>query len=177
MEVGLVGRAVAEEGDRHVALALRRERRARRRGDRSADDSEAADQAVLEVDHVHRSRPAAADPTRRSAEHLSRERLGISVLSRARAVAAVGPCDRVVRLERRADADGDGLLPRGQMRRPVHLALQEQALDLVLEQADREHPTQVFRGRLKPAGLIPWARSVCVPPSTHIVRSNRSVND
>ena len=58
-------------------------------GDAAADDAEAADEPVLEVDHVHRARAAAADPGR-APEHLGRERLGVGALRERVAVAAVG---------------------------------------------------------------------------------------
>ena len=148
MEVPLIRRAVAEERDRHPALALRRDPGAGRCSDAAADDSEAAHETVLEIDHVHRPRPAAADP-RDAAEHLGRQRLGISSLRERVPVSAVGPGHVVVRLERRANPDGDSLLPRGQMRGPVHLSLQKQALDVLLETPDEAHAAvaiEVLRG-------------------------------
>ena len=66
VEVPLVRGAVAEEGDRDPALALRGDRGPGGRGDAAAHDPEAAHEAVLEVDHVHRARAAAADPGRRA---------------------------------------------------------------------------------------------------------------
>ena len=140
-------------------------RRAGGGGDAAAHDAEAADEAVLEVDHVHRPGAAAADPGG-AAEHLGRERLGIGALRQGVPVAAVGPGHVVVRLERRADAHRDGLLPGGQVRRAVHLALQEQAVDLLLEAADEAHPAvaiEVFGGRL--AGLVlPLVGALCLCP-------------
>jgi hypothetical protein len=154
VEVPLVRGAVAEERHRHPALPLRRDGRARRGGDAAAHDAEAAHEPMLEVDHVHRPGAPAADPGG-ATQHLGRQRLGIGSLCERVAVAAVGPGRVVVRLERRADADRDGLLTRGQMRRAVDVALQEQALNLLLEATDEAHPAvalQVVSGRL--AGLI-----------------------
>jgi hypothetical protein len=153
-------------------LALRRHRRPRRRGDAPAHDPETTHEAVLEVDHVHRPRAAAADPGG-AAEHLGRERLRIGALRQGMPVAAVGAGHVVVRLERRAYAHRDGLLPGGQVRRAVHLALQEQALDLLLEPANEAHPAvaiEVLRGRLAglvlplagALGLCPRHRSHCI---------------
>ena len=111
VEVRLVGGAVAEERDRDVAGALRRQRGAGRGADRPADDAEAADQAVLEVDDVHRAGAPAADAGR-AAEHLGGEPLGVGAERQRVAVAAVGAGDPVAVGERRADADRDRLLAR-----------------------------------------------------------------
>jgi hypothetical protein len=53
VEVALVRGAVPEEADRDSSLLLGRQTGPQPGGDRAADDPVAADQAVLEVDHVH----------------------------------------------------------------------------------------------------------------------------
>ena len=165
MEVRLVRRAIAEERNRDLALTLRRDPGAGGGGDAAADDAEAADEAVRQVDHVHGPRAPAADPGHPT-EHLGRERFGVRSLRERVPVAAVGASHVVVGLERRADPDGNGLLARGQVRGAVHLPLEEQALDVLLEAADEPHAAvaiEVLRGRL--AGLIaPVARAFGLRP-------------
>jgi hypothetical protein len=154
VEVAVVGRAVAEEGDRDAADALQRERRARRGGDAAADDPEAADQAVIEVDHVHRAGAAAADAGR-AAEQLVEQALRIDADRERVPVPAVGPGHAVLGLQHRADPDGAGLLARVEVRRSVHLTSLEERLDRVLEAADQQHAAvQLERqlGRVVDAG-------------------------
>ena len=111
---------------------------AQRRGDRAADDPVAADQAVLEVDHVHRAGAAAADAGG-APEHLGDQRLGIGALGQRVPVAAVGAGGVVVGLKRHADPDRHRLLPGVQMGRAVDLAAQEQPVHRGLELPDQEH--------------------------------------
>ena len=150
MEVALVGGAVAEEGDRDAVDPLQRQRRAGRRGDAAADDAEAADQAVLEVDHVHRAGAAAAD-ARLAPEQLVEQRLRLDAERERVAVAAVGAGDAVLLLEHRADPGGHGLLTRVEVRGAVDVALLEERLDAVLEAADQQH-APVERERLLAVG-------------------------
>ena len=89
VEVAVVGGAVAEEGHGDAAGALQREAGAGGGGDAPADDPEAADQAVLEVDHVHRAGPAAAH-ARAAAHQLGRERPRLGAHRERGSVAAVG---------------------------------------------------------------------------------------
>jgi hypothetical protein len=124
VEVRLIGGAVAEEGDRGPPLALAGERGARRRGDAAADDPEAADQASLEVDDVHRSGAPAANPGG-AAEHLRGQRLRVGSLRQRVTVPSVRTADVVGGLERHADPDGDRLLTGRQVGGPVDLTLQE----------------------------------------------------
>jgi hypothetical protein len=148
VEVTLVRGAVAKEGGGDAPLALRGHRGPGGGGDAAAHDAEAADEAMLEVDHVHRSCPPATDPGR-APEHLRHERLRVRALRKRVAVAAVGAGDVVVRLERRADADRNGFLAGRQVRRAVNLALQEQAVNLLLKAPDQAHPAvalKVFGG-------------------------------
>ena len=157
MEVALVRRAVAEHRDRDPALALGGERRAGGGGDAAADDAEAADEAVLDVDHVHRARPPAAHAGG-AAEHLGDQRVGVGALGERVAVAAVGAGEVVAGLERRAHADRHGLLAGAQVRGAVDLALEEQPLHLGLEQADQQHPPVALEVRRRRLGVDRGAR-------------------
>ena len=139
VEVGLVRRALAEVRDGDVARALERQRGAGRRGDRAADDAVAADQAVLEVDHVHRAGAAAADAGG-APEQLVQQALRRGSDGERVAVAAVGARDAVVGGEHAADARRRRLLAVVEMRRAVHLALQEERVDRFLEAPDQAHP-------------------------------------
>ena len=156
MEVRLVGRAVAEERDRHPALALGRQRGAERGGDRSADDAVAADQPVLQVDHVHRAGTAAAHPGG-AAQHLGRERRGIGPFGERMAVAPVGAGQVVVGRQRETCSNRDRLLPGAEMRGAVNLPGEEQAVHGGLEQPDQQHPAvrpeKVGPGFVRPHGL------------------------
>jgi hypothetical protein len=61
------------------------------------------------------------------------------------AVTPIRAGDPVVRPEHAGEADRDGLLPRVEMRRPVHLAAKEETLHPVLEASDEDHPTVELR--------------------------------
>ena len=141
MEVRLVDRPVAEEGDRHgpVLPELRGERRAGRSGDGAADDAEAADHAVVEVDHVHRAATTSVRP-RLAAEELAEQGGLVDPHRQAGAVAAIRGGDRVPLLEQVADADRDRLLPLVEVRGSLHLVVQEEPVHRVLELADAHHP-------------------------------------
>jgi hypothetical protein len=141
VEVALVARPVAEERHGHPAGALGREGGPGGRRDAASHDAEAADQPVLEVDHVHRSRSSAADAGG-AAEHLRGKRLRVGALGERVPVSPVGAGHVIMGLEREADADRHGLLARRQVGRAVYLALEEQAVDLLLELADQHHPLE-----------------------------------
>src|SRR4051812_33434837 len=140
VEVALVDGAVAEERDRHRALAgaLESERDAGGRRDAPTDDPEAADQAVLERDDVHRAGAAGVDPGR-AAEQLVEQGLRRDPERERMAVAAVGARHAVGLREHGRDAGTAGLLAGAQVRGAVHEALEEQRLHLVLEAADQPH--------------------------------------
>ena len=55
-------------------------------------------------------------------------------------VTAVGPGHAVGRIEDAGHTNGDRFLARVEMRRAMHLTLQEQGIDEVLELADEHHP-------------------------------------
>ena len=75
-------------------------------------------------------------------------------------MAAVGAGDAVALAERAREADRDRLLARAEVRRPVHLAAQEQRLDELLEAPDQQHPAVEIRARRRgPRSL----RRRCVP--------------
>src|SRR5689334_8816514 len=154
-EVALVGGAVAEERHGHAPLTLERERRAGGGGDAAAHDPEAADQPVLEVDHVHRPGAAGAH-TGRAPEQLVQQSLRVHAEGQRVAVPAIGPRRAVLRLEHGAHPRRHRLLPRVEMRRAVHLALQEQRLHRVLEAADQQHPPVELEplGRVRPSALL-----------------------
>jgi hypothetical protein len=105
----------------------------------AADDPEAADQAVLEVDHVHRA-AATAVRSDLTPEELREQRGLVDTDGDRGAVPAVGRRDRVAAPEHVADADGDRLLPLIEVRRSLDLVVQEQPVNGVLEQTDAEHP-------------------------------------
>jgi hypothetical protein len=92
------------------------------------------------------------------------------------AVAAVGAGDVVVRLQRRADTDRNGFLAGRQVRRAVHLALQEEAVNLLLEAPDQAHPAvalEVFGGRFAgPVLTLVGALGLC-PGHRSPLYSNR----
>ena len=140
VEVRLVDRPVTEERDRDTAAALERERRARRGGNAAPDDPEAADQAVLEVDHVHRAGATAAH-ARCAAEQLVEQALRLEAERKCVTVAAVRACHAVVARQQARNPDLDRLLTRAEMRRAVHVPLEEEGLDEVLEATDHEHAT------------------------------------
>ena len=140
VEVRLIHRSVTEEGDGNcVVLAqLRCERRARGGGDRPAHDPEAADHSVFEVDHVHRAGASTAKaglPSQQLCEQARR----IGAACEEDAVAAVGCRDRVLGLERRADADRNGLLALVEVNRPLDLVREEEPLREVFEDPDLDH--------------------------------------
>ena len=120
-------------------VAAEREAGAGSRGDAAPDDAEAADQAVLRRGHVHGAGEAAVDP-RRPAEHLVEQLLRVDAERERVPVAPVGGGDAVLFAEDAGEADGDRLLARVEMRRPVDLAAEEERLDEVLEAADEPHP-------------------------------------
>src|SRR5581483_9651068 len=147
VEVGLVDGAVAEERDRRLARPAEGERRPGRGRDRAADDAEAADQAVLEVDDVHRARAAAADPGR-AAEQLVEELLRLEPERERVAVPAVRPADAVAVAQAARDADLDRLLAGAEVRRPVNVPLQEERLHELFEAADELHAPVEIEGLL-----------------------------
>ncbi len=135
-----VRRAVAEEAQRHPAVAqvLRRERRPE--GDRQmrAHDRERPVCADGDVREVHRAALAAAQAVR-LAHDLSEGPVGRRPHREHGAVAAVGAEHRVAVPKRAARPHDDGLLPLAQMRRAAHEPRREEALGGLLERADLPH--------------------------------------
>ena len=154
-EVGLIGRALAEEGDRDVAGAppLEGEGRAGGGGDRSADDAEAPDQPMREVDHVHGARAARAH-ARLAAEQLGHQRLGVDPEGQRVPVPAVRPGHAIGVRQNAAHADRPRLLAGVQVRRAVHFALLKQGLDRVLEAADERHALIQLQPQVDIDGVI-----------------------
>ena len=104
-----------------------------------ADDRDARHHPLVHVADVHRPALALAAAGRR-AEELEEQLLDRQPLGQRMAVAAEGRGDEVALLERRADADGRGLLALALVDRAGHRAFQEQELHPLLELADQDHP-------------------------------------
>ena len=129
-----------------MAAAAKCQTRAGCGRDAAADDAEAADEAVPEVDHVHRAGATAAGAGL-AAHQLGGERLRFGPLRESGPVAAVGGGHPVPRVEHRADPDGDRLLPRVEVYGAVDLATQEEALHRLLEVAQEQHPAVAVEQR------------------------------
>ena len=116
MEGALVGRAVAEEGQRHPGslLLLEGQRRADRDGDAAGHDAVGAQDAQVEVGHVQRAALAAAVAGGARGQ-LGHHVLRVAALGDQVAVPAVRAGDHVVRLQRGARADRGGLLAHAGM--------------------------------------------------------------
>src|SRR5262249_384335 len=106
--------------------------------DGAADDPEASDKPILRRGHIHGAGEPAVDPSR-TAEHLVEQCLRINSQSQRVSMAAVRRCDAVTLLERAGEAHCYCLLPGVEVRRPVHLAAQEQRLDQIFEPTDQPH--------------------------------------
>src|SRR5207302_5830699 len=74
------------------------------------------------------------------AEGLAVHEPRVGALRDAVAVSAMGRGDRVVAAQRRADADGDGLLADVQVCQARHLRREVELIRLRLEGADPQHP-------------------------------------
>ena len=140
MEVRLVDGAVAEERNCHcpVALELRRERGSGRSSDRPTDDAEAADDAVREVDDVHRA-AAAAVGSGLASEELTEQGGLVDAHRETGAVPAIRGGDRVAGPEQVAHSDCDRLLALVQMGGSLDLVVEEEAVHHVLELPDANH--------------------------------------
>jgi hypothetical protein len=128
VEVRLVDRAVSEERDcyRPVPGELGGECRARRGGDRAADDAEATNQPALDVGDVHRSATAAVGSSL-AAEQLRHQRGRVDTECERGTVPPVRGGNRVTGLYGRADSDRNGLLSLAEVRRTLDLVGQEEA--------------------------------------------------
>ena len=126
MEVALVRGAVAEERDRHAALALAPRAPAPVAAAMLPPTIPKQPTSPCSRSTTFIEPGAAAADAGRAAEHLGRERLGIGALGQRVAVAAVGAGDVVAGSSADADADRDRLLAGAQVRRAVDLALQEE---------------------------------------------------
>ena len=136
----LAERAVAEEAhcDAISAQTLRSERGSGRDSCGSSHDGVRAQVAVGVVCDVHRPALAAAVPLF-LAEQLTEHPPHVGAFRNAMAVTAVRGGDHVVDAQRRADADGDGLLTDVQMGETRHLRRQVELVRGGLERADAEH--------------------------------------
>src|SRR4051812_30166733 len=135
--------ALAEEADRDAvgAESLRRERGAGGDPGGAADDRVRAEVAVRVIRNVHRATLAAAVALLAS-EQLAVHAPDVRALGDAVPVPAVRRGDGVVLPERRADADGDGLLADVEVREARHLRRQVELVRLHLERADAKHPLE-----------------------------------
>ena len=144
MKRAVVGRAVAEEAEDDLPLAphLAGEPGARADGDVAADDSRRAEVARAHVGDVHRAALALAIAGGLAAE-LGEHVFQLAAARDAVAVAAVGAGDDVVRPDRRARADRDGLLAGVNVGRALQDVAPQELEDLLLERADHHHATEV----------------------------------
>ena len=101
-------------------------------------------------------------------QQLGEQRLGVASHREQVAVAAVRARDTVAVAQHAREADSDRFLPGVEVRRPVDLAAQEQALHAVLEPADQQHlaveaEREFGRGRrcLHQPFVVDWPK-VCV---------------
>src|SRR5712692_2541313 len=141
----LAERPVAEEARRHLAgsALLRREGGTGRDAGRAGDDRARPKVAALGVGDVHRTALAVA-VAGLLPEQLRKHAVELRAFGDAVPVAAMRAGDVVVVVERRAHADGHGLLADVEMRQPRHLASAIQLVDLLLEMPDPQHaPVQL----------------------------------
>jgi len=107
-------------------------------GNRAGDDGHAGQHPGCRVEQVHgTAAPAAA--SRCLAAKLGDHRIEIAPLGEIVAVATVRADDLVARAQRRAGADGGGLLADGEMHRAAHLLLGIALGDGLLDGADAQH--------------------------------------
>ena len=143
MERPDVGRTVAEEGERDARLLpeLEGERGAGDRRQPAADDGVRSEVAALDVVEVHRPAVAVRAAFELSVQ-LGHQRVRRGAPRERVPVGPVGRGDHVVLLERRADADRDGLLADRDVQEPRQLAGPEPLLDHLLEAPDQQHVAQ-----------------------------------
>ena len=163
--------AVAEEHDcdRVASGEARSERAAQRERDVAADDAGGAEEAVLDVDEVHRAAEAAAESAFAAHQlgHDALERRAFRDRVTVRAMAAV---DGVVVAQLRADADRDRLLTRAQMDEAVDLVRAREPADPLLEDADPPHGAEELELVQAGTGASP---STCCTAVTTLVASGR----
>ncbi len=140
VDLALVGRAVAEIGQRDVVVAavLVGEGQAGAERDLRADDAVAAEEALLGGEHVHRAALAlgiAVGP----AGQLRHHALGVHAAGQHVAVVAVAGDDLVARLERHLHADHHGLLADVEVAEAADQAHAVHLAGLLLEAADQQH--------------------------------------
>ena len=145
---------VAEERDCDAGLFahLEGKRRSDNRRQTSADDGVRAEIALLDVIEMHRATKAPAASLGLAVE-LRHERVGARPLGEGVPVCAMGRRDHVVRLQRFADADSDGLLPDRDVEKAGEVACAEALLDFLLESPDEQHLVKEVKKPL--AGEVP----------------------
>ena len=155
VEDALVGRAVAEEGDRHTVRPLQLGGEAGAGGERHgrAHDAVRAHDVELHVGDVHGAAEALAIAGL-AAHQLRHHAVDARTLGDAVAVAAVVGGDDVVVAQRRADAGGDRLLALVAVGRALDDAFLEEVGGLVLEGADAAHGDVEIAERLRAYGDV-----------------------
>ena len=140
MEGGIIDGAVAEEGDRHGAVAAQLGGIAgpARLEDAGADDAAGAHHPDLGSEKVHRA-PAAARAARGPAKQLGTQIGRWHPLGQGMAMAAVGAEDRIAVGEMPTDADGHRLLADIRMAGAMDEAARVAAGEFLFGETDDEH--------------------------------------
>ncbi len=161
VERAAVGGAVAEEREDHLARLPLPDREADTRGQDAArrEDAVGAEVAHGRVGDVHRAALAVADAVRLAVE-LGHEAPERAALGDEVAVAAVRREDVVVGPERRARADGDGLLAYRGVEEAWDPAAGEQLAHALLEEPHAQHP-RVHREQRRFTIRARHTRSAC----------------
>jgi hypothetical protein len=159
---GLHG-AVAEEHDGHLVAAAQatRERAAERHRHVAADHAGGAEQAVLDVDQVHRAAKAAAEAAF-AAHQLRHHRVERGALRDRVPVRAVAAVDRVVVPELPADGRRHSLLADAQVDQAVDLVGPLELPDPLLEHPDPPHRAEQLERIYHPA-TEPASTGIAVP--------------
>ena len=139
-DLALVGRAVAEIGQRDVLAAVVLVGEGEARADRhlGADDAVAAVKVLLAAEHVHRAALALGVAVAAPGQ-LGHDSLGIHAGRQHVAVVAIGGDDRVLVGDRRLHADHHGLLADVEMAEAADQAHAVELAGALLEAADQQH--------------------------------------
>ena len=140
MERADVGRAVAEErhGNAWLAAHVKGKRGAGDHRQAAADDRVRSEVAALDVVQVHRA-PVPARHALYLPVELRHQRVGVGAARERVAMSPVRGREDVPLRHGARHADGDGLLPDGDMQEAGQLACAELLLDLLLEMPDQQH--------------------------------------
>ena len=160
VDLALVGRAVAEIGEAHAAVAriLVLEGEAGAERDLRADDAVAAVEAVLDAEHVHRTALALGNAGG-AAGQLGHDHLGVDAIGEHVAVVAIAGDDAVLAdRHRRLQPDRDRFLADVEV---AEAADQAEAVELprpLLEAADEQHLLVEARAARPSTPCSAWAR-------------------